>query len=56
MDISNKMIKKWDINCNYIKKWIPNLKDIPNKDLFNWNKDISLKYNNIHPYPIFDSK
>jgi len=23
MDISNKMIKKWDKDCIYIKKWLP---------------------------------
>lgn len=56
MDISNKMIKKWDKDCNYIKKWLPDLKDIPSKDLYNWNVEIAKKYNNIHPSPIFDPK
>ena len=29
---------KSDPNCLYIKKWLPVLKDIPNKDIHNWNK------------------
>ena len=30
--------KKFDVNCEYIKKWIPSLKDIPNKELHEWEK------------------
>jgi deoxyribodipyrimidine photo-lyase len=56
MDISNKTIKKYDPDCKYIKKWLPHLNNINNKDLINWNADIAEKYNNIHPSPIFDSK
>ena len=28
--------EKFDKNCEYIKKWIPSLKDIPNGELHNW--------------------
>ena len=56
MDISNKMIKKWDPTCQYIKKWLPNLVNIPNQDLIKWNDDIAKKYNYIHPAPMFDPK
>lgn len=56
MDISNKMIRKWDPDCVYIKKWLPHLSHISNKDLYNWNDEIAKKYNNIHPSPIFDHK
>lgn len=28
--------EKFDKNCEYIKKWIPELKDIPAKDIHNW--------------------
>ena len=56
MDPSNKMIRKWDPECIYIKKWLPHLNNVTNKDLFNWNMIMSQKYNNIHPYPIFDHK
>jgi deoxyribodipyrimidine photo-lyase len=54
MDISNKMIKKWDAECSYIKKWLPHLKDVPNKDLRAWNEELSKRYGGIHPPPMFD--
>lgn len=28
---------KFDPNCNYIKKWVPQLKEVPNKEIHNWN-------------------
>ena len=56
MDPSNRMIKKWDPECLYIKKWINNLSNVPNKDIYNWNEQIAEKHNNIHPSPIFDHK
>lgn len=30
--------KKYDNNCEYIKKWIPELKNIPNNEIHNWNE------------------
>lgn len=37
--------EKYDINCEYIKFWIPELKNIPNKDIHNWfNNDINDKW------------
>jgi len=56
MDPSNRMIIRFDPECVYIKKWLPNLINIPNKDLIKWSEDMSEKYNNIHPAPIFDHK
>lgn len=53
MRVDNEMIKKFDPNCNYIKKWLPELKNIINKDLYKWNDNIQKKYN-IHVAPIFD--
>ena len=53
MRIDNEVIKKFDPECNYIKKWLPELKDIPNKELYKWNETIQKKYN-IHVTPIFD--
>lgn len=37
MSIDNSMIKKWDPDCVYIKKWLPHLKDVPNKELYKWH-------------------
>tara|TARA_A100001015_G_C15034338_1_gene735173 strand:- start:2492 stop:3865 length:1374 start_codon:yes stop_codon:yes gene_type:complete len=40
--------KKFDPNCVYIKKWIPELKSVPNKEIHQWDKYFqnykSLKY------------
>ena len=30
--------KKFDPNCVYIKKWIPELKSVPNKEIHQWDK------------------
>ena len=53
MNISNEMIKKWDPECIYIKKWLPHLKDIDNKILYKWDTQYNEK---IHPKPIFNTK
>lgn len=55
MRIDNEVIKQFDSNCLYIKKWIPELKNIPNKDLYKWNNTIYTKYK-VHYPPIFDWK
>ncbi len=48
--------KRFDPECLYIKKWIPELKDVPNKDIINWI-NIYNKYPNIkYPKPIVDYK
>jgi deoxyribodipyrimidine photolyase len=47
------MIKKWDNDCIYIKKWLPHLSNIDNKILYKWDT----KYDeSIHPKPMFDPK
>ena len=56
MDISNKQIKKWDADCKYIKTWLPHLKNVPVDALIDWNEQISKKFKNIHPAPMFDAK
>jgi len=46
-------LKKFDKDCLYIKKWIPELKDIDNKIILNWEKKNN--YNNInYTKPIID--
>jgi deoxyribodipyrimidine photo-lyase len=53
MKIDNSMIKKWDPECIYIKKWLPHLADIPCKELYKWG---SKSDSSIHPAPMFDPK
>ena len=44
----------YDKDCLYIKKWIPELSEVPNKDIHNWYKTCE-KYKNInYPKPIVD--
>lgn len=31
-------LEKFDPDCLYVKKWIPELKDVPNEDIYNWYK------------------
>jgi deoxyribodipyrimidine photo-lyase len=45
--------KKYDKDCIYIKKWLPELKDIPNKDILNWDKSY-IKYRDVYYEPIID--
>jgi deoxyribodipyrimidine photo-lyase len=46
--------KKFDPNATYIKKWIPELKDVPSNEIHNWYKTYS-KYPDIgYPQPIVD--
>ena len=42
---------KSDPDCEYIKKWLPVLKDIPNKDVHNWSTKHS-KYTIDYPEPM----
>lgn len=51
--IDNDMIKKYDKDCEYIKKWIPSLKNIDKKELYKWGNNKS-NYSELHNYPIFD--
>jgi deoxyribodipyrimidine photo-lyase len=48
--------KNFDPDCEYVKKWIPELKDVPNKDILNWEESYS-QYKTIkYPKPIVDYK
>lgn len=53
MNISNIMIKKWDPDCEYIKRWLPHLANIDNKILYKWDTKYDIS---IHSKPIFDPK
>ena len=47
--------KKYDKECEYIKKWIPELRYVDNKDILNWNT-MYKKYDINYPKPIVDHK
>lgn len=47
--------KKFDKECKYIKKWIPELRDIPNKDIHEWDANHH-KYQDVYIGPIIDYK
>ena len=53
MNVSNEMIKKWDPECTYIKKWLPHLENVDNKILYKWDTKFDEK---IHPKPIFNGR
>jgi deoxyribodipyrimidine photo-lyase len=51
-----RQAETYDAECEYIKKWLPELKDIPAKDILNWNdSEIREKYKNIdYPKPMIE--
>jgi deoxyribodipyrimidine photo-lyase len=50
--------EKFDKECIYIKKWVPELNDVMSKDIHNWyKKDVRNKYENVnYNEPIVDYK
>jgi deoxyribodipyrimidine photo-lyase len=46
--------KEHDPKCEYIKKWIPELKDIPDKDIHNWDTAWEKHKECGYPKPIVD--
>lgn len=47
--------KKFDPDCMYIKKWIPELRNISNEVIHNWNeKQINLDHDINYPKPILE--
>jgi len=46
--------EKCDPDCEYIKKWVPELKNVPNKDIHKWYKTFD-EYKDIkYPEPIIE--
>jgi len=45
--------KKFDKECSYIKKWIPELQNVPPKDIHNWDTACEL-YRVDYPCPMVD--
>jgi len=49
-----RQAESYDPKCEYIKKWVPELKDVPTKDLMNWDTKY-VDYKDLHyPKPIVD--
>ena len=53
--IFNPWKNEFDPKASYIKKWIPELKDVPAKDIYRWN-EVCDSYKNIYIKPIVDYK
>lgn len=52
-------IERFDSDCEYVKEWIPELKNVPDKDIIDWEEkhETYLKDKNIDYYPpIVNSK
>lgn len=46
---------KYDKDCVYIKKWVPELKQVDSKDIHNWYKsEVRYKYPNTYIEPVID--
>ena len=48
--------KEHDPKCEYIKTWIPELKDVPNEDIHNWDTAWEKHKDCGYPKPIIDYK
>lgn len=44
--------ENYDAQCEYIKKWIPELKDVPNEDIHKWDTDWEKHKDCGYPKPI----
>jgi len=48
--------KEWDPDCEYIKKWIPELDDVSEKDILNWETEWNNHKDIKYPKPMVDYK
>jgi deoxyribodipyrimidine photo-lyase len=49
-----RQAETYDYNCEYIKKWIPELKDVPIKDILKWNEKWEEHKKTKYPKPMID--
>jgi deoxyribodipyrimidine photo-lyase len=47
-----RQTEEYDPNCKYIKEWIPELKDVPVKDIFRWDTEYNNYKDTKYPKPI----
>lgn len=48
--------KNFDPDCEYIKKWVPELADVPDKDILNWETEFNNYKDVKYQKPIVDYK
>ena len=48
--------KNFDPDCEYVKQWVPELKDVPVKDILNWETTYTEYKDTKYPKPIVDYK
>ena len=48
--------KNFDPDCEYVKQWVPELKDVPAKDILNWETTYTEYKDTKYPKPIVDYK
>lgn len=48
--------KNFDPDCEYVKEWVPELKDVPVKDILNWETTYTEYKDTKYPKPIVDYK
>lgn len=47
--------KNYDPDCVYVKRWIPELRDVPNRDILEWSANIRKRYSRIdYPAPLVE--
>jgi len=46
--------KKWDPSLEYVRKYIPELKDVPDKDVYKWNTSWEKYKDCKYPKPMVD--
>jgi deoxyribodipyrimidine photo-lyase len=51
----DSQIKRFDPECSYIKKWIPELKDVDSNDLIHWDREHYMVKGYVEPI-IIDNK
>lgn len=51
-----RQAEEYDPNCIYIKQWIPELKDVSNKDIFKWYDEWTNYKDTKYPKPIVNYK
>jgi deoxyribodipyrimidine photo-lyase len=49
-----RQAENYDSECEYIKKWIPELKDVPNKDILKWGEMWENHKKTGYPKPIVE--